>query len=323
MTTGEKLQKLRKDNNYTQEDLADILGVSRQSISKWESDTAFPETDKLVALRKLYKCTVDYLLNDDTEQETIEEKTTPQKSKKVICFLKTLPFAIMTSFFLILGFIIFGIAQFYIGKVENITLYLRPYNLVFFTASTNSFFPNVIFLLTFMLMVINSVFVSLFLSLTTHYFKKPILIFNCIIPVLSILAHSTLCIWGTPIFIWQLLYFIYAFVQFFLREPTIDGEVKKEKSEADIMKEKKKRLLALTIILNIIAGFCIYIIFASIVPQCHKPLHIILPCSIAVLISLPLFIPCYTKISYKKKILFLVIACVYCFISIFVSGILL
>lgn len=52
MTTGEKLQKLRKDNNYTQEDLADVLNVSRQSISKWESDTAFPETDKLIVLSK-------------------------------------------------------------------------------------------------------------------------------------------------------------------------------------------------------------------------------------------------------------------------------
>ena len=50
MTTGEKLQKLRKDNNYTQEELADIMNVSRQSISKWESDVAFPETEKLIAL---------------------------------------------------------------------------------------------------------------------------------------------------------------------------------------------------------------------------------------------------------------------------------
>ena len=48
MTLGEKLSKLRKEYNYTQEQLADILGVSRQSISKWESDIAFPETDKLV-----------------------------------------------------------------------------------------------------------------------------------------------------------------------------------------------------------------------------------------------------------------------------------
>ena len=48
MTLGEKLSKLRKEYNYTQEQLADILGVSRQSISKWESDIAYPETDKLI-----------------------------------------------------------------------------------------------------------------------------------------------------------------------------------------------------------------------------------------------------------------------------------
>lgn len=50
MTLGEKLAKLRKENNYTQEQLADIFGVSRQSVSKWESDVAYPETDKLIKL---------------------------------------------------------------------------------------------------------------------------------------------------------------------------------------------------------------------------------------------------------------------------------
>ena len=65
MSLGDKLAKLRKDNNYTQEQLAEILGVSRQSVSKWESDVAYPETDKLIELGKLYNCTMDYLLKDD------------------------------------------------------------------------------------------------------------------------------------------------------------------------------------------------------------------------------------------------------------------
>lgn len=43
MTLGDKISKLRKENNYTQEQLADILGVSRQAISKWESDLTYPE----------------------------------------------------------------------------------------------------------------------------------------------------------------------------------------------------------------------------------------------------------------------------------------
>ncbi|MBQ8546724.1 MAG: helix-turn-helix transcriptional regulator [Clostridia bacterium] len=71
MTLGEKLTKLRKEKNYTQEQLADILNVSRQSISKWESDIAYPETDKLIKLGELYECSMDYLLKDKNQtQET-------------------------------------------------------------------------------------------------------------------------------------------------------------------------------------------------------------------------------------------------------------
>ena len=79
MTTGEKIQKLRKDNNYTQEDLADIMNVSRQSISKWESDASFPETDKLIALSKLFHCTIDYLLNVDNNDEVKKDISTSNK----------------------------------------------------------------------------------------------------------------------------------------------------------------------------------------------------------------------------------------------------
>ena len=67
MTLGDKLSKLRKESNYTQEQLADILGVSRQAISKWESNTAYPETEKLLKLGELYQCSMDYLLKDAQE----------------------------------------------------------------------------------------------------------------------------------------------------------------------------------------------------------------------------------------------------------------
>ena len=67
MTLGDKLSRLRKENNYTQEQLADILGVSRQAISKWESDVAYPETDKLIRLSALYRCSLDYLIKDEVE----------------------------------------------------------------------------------------------------------------------------------------------------------------------------------------------------------------------------------------------------------------
>lgn len=67
MTTGEKISKLRRDNNYTQEQLAELLGVSRQAVSKWESSLAYPETDKLIRLGELFDCSLDYLLKDSVE----------------------------------------------------------------------------------------------------------------------------------------------------------------------------------------------------------------------------------------------------------------
>lgn len=72
MTLGEKLSKLRKENNITQEQLADTLGVSRQSVSKWESDLAYPETEKLIRLGDLFQCSLDYLLKDEVLENSGE-----------------------------------------------------------------------------------------------------------------------------------------------------------------------------------------------------------------------------------------------------------
>ncbi len=73
MTTGEKLALLRKKKGITQEKLSELLLVSRQSVSRWELDAAFPETDKLIKLSKLFECSIDFLLNEDIEQsETME-----------------------------------------------------------------------------------------------------------------------------------------------------------------------------------------------------------------------------------------------------------
>lgn len=64
MMLGEKLAKLRREQGYTQEQLAELLGVSRQAVSKWESNAAYPETEKLVRLAQMYDCSLDYLLLD-------------------------------------------------------------------------------------------------------------------------------------------------------------------------------------------------------------------------------------------------------------------
>ena len=77
---SEKLYKLRKNSGLSQEQLAEQLNVSRQAISKWESGTAVPESEKLVAISNYFGVSVDYLLKDDEEGKTkatdseIEEK---------------------------------------------------------------------------------------------------------------------------------------------------------------------------------------------------------------------------------------------------------
>lgn len=65
MTTGEKIAALRRKKGITQEELSEILAVSRQSVSRWEQDSAFPETDKLIRLSRLLDCSIDYLLNNE------------------------------------------------------------------------------------------------------------------------------------------------------------------------------------------------------------------------------------------------------------------
>lgn len=65
MTFGEKLLNLRRARGWTQEELADQIGVTRQALSKWEASSALPDTKNVVALSKLFGVTTDYLLCDD------------------------------------------------------------------------------------------------------------------------------------------------------------------------------------------------------------------------------------------------------------------
>ena len=74
MKFNEKLQKLRKDAQLSQEELAEKLEVSRQAVSKWESGTTYPEMDKLISLTKIFNCTLDDLTNDTISTEVISTK---------------------------------------------------------------------------------------------------------------------------------------------------------------------------------------------------------------------------------------------------------
>ena len=71
MKFSEKLQSLRKEKGLSQEKLAELLSVSRQAVSKWESGQTYPEIEKLIVLSDLFEITLDDLLRDrDTEVES-------------------------------------------------------------------------------------------------------------------------------------------------------------------------------------------------------------------------------------------------------------
>ena len=69
MKFGLNLQKLRKEQGISQEQLAEKLGVTRQSVSKWESGASYPEMDKIVALCNMFHCDLDVLINKDVMEE--------------------------------------------------------------------------------------------------------------------------------------------------------------------------------------------------------------------------------------------------------------
>lgn len=67
MTIGNKIKMLRTTNQLSQESLAGLLDVSRQSVSKWEHGISIPSTEKLMRLAEIFKITVEDLMNDDLQ----------------------------------------------------------------------------------------------------------------------------------------------------------------------------------------------------------------------------------------------------------------
>lgn len=84
---GDRLLKLRNEQGMTQEDLAEYLDVSRQSVSKWELNKTLPDVEKLTQLSELYEVTLDYIVKgvEDTVEEmatTCEERTEDLQENK-------------------------------------------------------------------------------------------------------------------------------------------------------------------------------------------------------------------------------------------------
>ena len=85
---SENLKKIRKENNLSQEQLADELGVSRQAISKWESAISYPEMDKIIMLCNKFNLNIDDLLHKDIKEVKGEEESKKKINNIIDDFLK-------------------------------------------------------------------------------------------------------------------------------------------------------------------------------------------------------------------------------------------
>ena len=141
----ENLKRIRKENNLSQEQLAEQLGVSRQSVSKWESGMSYPEMDKMLKLCEMFNLNIDELLNQDIKEikenkqskniinkyiddflgfitKTIDMFSSMKFKQKIKCIIEQLLIIVfLIIIFLIIGAVLSGLAS-------SILNYL-PYNI--------------------------------------------------------------------------------------------------------------------------------------------------------------------------------------------------
>ena len=75
MNIADRIQYLRKQKGLSQEELADKIGVSRQAVSKWESEQSTPDLDKIIVMSDLFEVTTDYILKGIEPVSTTSPKT--------------------------------------------------------------------------------------------------------------------------------------------------------------------------------------------------------------------------------------------------------
>ncbi len=101
MQIGQQLKDARKQSNLTQEDVAEKLRVSRQTISNWENEKSYPDIISIIELSNLYSISLDSLLKGDRDMiEHLEECTDIVKSNKQLVRLITL------NVFMVIGLLI-------------------------------------------------------------------------------------------------------------------------------------------------------------------------------------------------------------------------
>lgn len=116
MKFNEKLVMLRKQHNLSQEQVAEKLGVARQTVSKWELGETTPEMDKLIIMSELYNITLDELMKEENEGKVVNDPNNTNSQKLAGMTIKILKgigiiifiVAILYVFLMIIGFVAFN-----------------------------------------------------------------------------------------------------------------------------------------------------------------------------------------------------------------------
>lgn len=119
MTFGQKLKKIRKENNLTQEQLADMIFVTRTAISKWETDNGYPSIDSLKAISNLFSISIDDLISDaDIENKILLDEKNARKMYYI-----AIAFLCLTVLFTLLAYLL-QISYFNIVSMAGLIGYL-------------------------------------------------------------------------------------------------------------------------------------------------------------------------------------------------------
>ncbi len=125
-SVGERLLKLRNEKGMTQEDLAEYLNVSRQSVSKWELNKTLPDVEKILQLSELYEVTLDYIIKgeEEMEEEDVALATDEGEGTQDISGMEDWKNAIsiQSPFELTVHRIVFLVAMFFSGVIFVCTL---------------------------------------------------------------------------------------------------------------------------------------------------------------------------------------------------------
>ena len=131
MELGQRLKDIRNLNKMSQEELADKIYVSRQTISNWENDKSYPDIHSLIMLSEIFNVTLDELVKGDIEimKEKINEDIVSRFKKDstiygILLILSIVLIVPMNKYFGIAGDIvwlsIFGVALFYAIRIEKV-----------------------------------------------------------------------------------------------------------------------------------------------------------------------------------------------------------